>query len=397
MHNLRKIKLFRALLYCTYLPSLIFLYPLALLKRKSKGKLFFFFDRYVIGGAQRVHLDILESIKDQQKELYFTRFSPNDKLKDEFFSLVNTESKDIHFYCDNLLLRLFSVHHYAFYVNRHKGAHVFSSNSTFFYDMLPFISKKIKRTELLHNFTYGNNGMEHFGLGNYQYLDNRMVIDAATRDNITKQYKDHNIPLVYLKRVQLIEPGVSIPGNLQKEYSGNLKVLYAGRGGAQKRIYLLNKIAEYCIENKLPIEFHFAGTMMDELSDLVKTNSAIHGEISESTRMQELYTTCHVILMTSAYEGFPMLIKEGMASHCLPVVTALEGNKTHLRHMENAMLIDKPENEDHVVQTAIKYLEKLAINHALLKQLCTNAGNYAAQHFDKSNFNKTYRCFFEKN
>ncbi len=397
MHNLRKIKLFRALLYCTYLPSLIFLYPLALLKKKSKGRLFFFFDRYVIGGAQRVHLDILESIKDQQKELYFTRLSPNDKLKDEFFSLVNTESKDIHFYCDNLLLRLFSVHYYAFYVNKHKGAHVFSSNSTFFYDMLPFISKQIKRTELLHNFTYGNNGMEHFGLGNYQYLDNRMVIDAATCDNIAKQYKEHNVPSSYLDRVQLIEPGVSIPSTIQKEYTGNLKVLYAGRGGAQKRIFLLNKVVEHCIENKLPIEFHFAGTMMDELSDLVKSNSVIHGEISEPARMQELYSACHAILMTSAYEGFPMLIKEGMASDCLPVVTALEGNKTHLSHMQNAMLIDRPGDEQHVILTAIKYLEQLASDKPLLEQLCTQAGNYARQHFDKANFIKKYRYFFEKN
>ena len=344
-----------------------------------------------------MHLDILESVSEQQKQIYFTRHSPNEGLKDAFYRLPNCISSDVHFYCDNLLIRLFSVHFFAFYLNRHKRAHIFSSNSTFFYDMLPFIDKKIKRTELLHNFTYGNNGMEHFGLANRKYLDNRMVIDAATRENIVRQYAENNVSESYLKSVKLIEPGVTIPTTINKDFTDILKVLSAGRGGAQKRIYLLNQVAEHCITNNLAIEFHFAGTMMDELSELVKSNSVIHGEISAPNKMQQLYETCHALLMTSAYEGFPMLIKEGMAFGCLPIVTALEGNKTHLKHLKNALLIDQPENERHVVATAIKYLELLITGNDLLQKLSKQAGNYAKQNFDKADFIRKYKTFFDAN
>jgi glycosyltransferase involved in cell wall biosynthesis len=364
-----------------------------MLKRKNRGKFFFFLDRYVIGGAQRVHLDMLESIKDEYKHLYFTRLSPNSGMKDDFFSQPNTEPKDIHFFCDNLLLRLFTVHFYAFYVNRHKGAYVFSSNSTFFYDMLPFLGKQVTKTELLHNFTYGNNGMEFFGLANYRMLDQRMVIDAATRENIINQYKEYHIPSEYSERITLIEPGVPIPPMPQKNYELPLKILYAGRGTPQKRIYLLNQIAEHCINNQLPVEFHFAGTMMDELSDLVKSHSVIHGEISGQTAMYNLYKQCHTIMMTSAYEGFPMLIKESMACGCIPIVTALEGNKTHMKHGENSLLMFHPEDEAGVVRQGIAYIQYLANDKQNIAALCEKAYLYAQEHFDKNVFISRSRKF----
>ena len=75
MHNLTKIKLFSILLWIVYPFALLLLYPFALLKRKKHSSLFFFYDRYAIGGAQRVYLDILESVKDTPKTVYFTRYS----------------------------------------------------------------------------------------------------------------------------------------------------------------------------------------------------------------------------------------------------------------------------------------------------------------------------------
>lgn len=393
MHNLTKIKLFRILLTLTYPLALVFVFPIAVFKPKNNSKYFFFFDRYVIGGAQKVHIDILNSISDTYKQVYFTRFSPNDKLKTAFYTLSNTQCSDIHIWCDNLLLRLFSVHYYAFYINRHGASIVFSSNSTFFYDMLFFLNKKHKRIELLHNFTYGNNGMEFFGLANYQRLDYRMVVDAATADNIKDQYKRYGVPDSYNHKVKMIEPGVVVPNSMNKTYGTPLKVLYAGRGGAQKRVQLIDNIAEKCIKDGLPIEFHFAGTMMDELSNFVKSHSIIHGEISSHTAMYQLYNDCHAILMTSAYEGFPMLIKEGMANGCIPVVTALDGNKSHLKNRQNAMLIDRPEDETYVVQTGYEHLKILSTDNTLCKDLSARCYQYATVHFNQEIFIDKYKAF----
>ncbi len=377
----------------SYPLALVFVYPFALLKKKNPTGYFFFFDRYVIGGAQKVHIDILNSIPEIHKQVYFTRFSPDNKLKNDFYSIPGTDCRDIHIWCDYLLLRLFTVHYYSFYLNRHKNAVVFSSNSTFFYDMLFFIKKEIITTELLHNFTFGSNGMEFFGLANYKYLNYRTVVDAATQNNIAEQYKQYNIPSSYTDNIRLIEPGVTVPEKTTKDFSLPLKVLYAGRGGAQKRIHLLNEIAERALKAQLPIEFHFAGTMMDELSDYVKEHSVIHGEISTQTEMYRLYLQSHVLLMTSAYEGFPMLIKEGMANGCVPIVTALDGNKMHLKQEENALLIEQPEDEGNVVATGLAHLERLANNTTELEQLSGRCYEYAKTNFDISVFTGKYRSF----
>ncbi|RYF80797.1 MAG: hypothetical protein EOO03_17105, partial [Chitinophagaceae bacterium] len=307
MHNLTKIKVFRTLLWITYPVALVFVYPFVLLRKKNSTHLFFFFDRYAIGGAQRIHLDVLKSVEDIQKQVFFTRKSPNDKLREAFYSIANTENHDIHFWCDNLLFRLFSVHYFAFYVNRHKRAHLLSSNSTFFYDMLPFLYACVHKTELLHNFSYGNNGMEFFGLANHKLLSSRIVYDSFTLANIKAQYREFKVPETYTERILFIQPGVTIPDTKPVRAASPLKILYAGRGGAQKRVWLVNRIARHFIEQSAPVEFHFAGPLDGEIDADVAAVSKVHGEISSSDAMSRLYADCHLLILTSAYEGFPMV------------------------------------------------------------------------------------------
>lgn len=395
MHNLTKIKIFRVLLWITYPVSLLIMYPVSLLKKKNPGHLFFFFDRYCIGGAQRVHLDILNSIRDQPKQVYFTRYSPDDIFKKDFYDIPDTDCRDIHTWCDNLLFRLFTVHYYAFYINRHSAAHIFSSNSTFFYDLLPFLKKRGICTELLHNFTFGKKGFEFFGLANHAYLQNRIVVDASTRENIKQQYAEYGVDEKYAGRILVIEPGVTIPPDpLEKNYERPLQVLYAGRGGAQKRVWLVSQIADYFIGENSPVQFHFAGPVQGELSVITRERSVIHGEV-KGNDMQGLYTQSQALILTSAYEGFPMVIKEAMAYGCVPVVTALEGIKTHLKNGQNALLIEAVTDEAVVVQQGIKQIRSL-MDASHLQELSAAAREYAKKHFSKAAFIQAYRKLLER-
>jgi glycosyltransferase involved in cell wall biosynthesis len=392
MHNLTKIKLFRIICWMVYPLALLIIYPFVFFQKRKKSNLFFFFDRYEIGGAQRIHIDILNALEEKPKYVYFTRNSKNNALKEVFYSIPNTWSDDIHVWCDYLLFRPFTVHYYAFLLNRQSDARVLGANSTFFYDLLPFLNKKVKSIELLHNFTHGKNGMEFFGLANHQYLTNRIIYDSYTRSNIKSQYIKYNVPHQFNDRLLFIEPGVDIPEYTHKKHTLPLKVLYAGRGGEQKRIPLLNAIAEDCIKNKQEIEFHFAGTMIDELTPMIKDNAVIHGAISNKDTMNDLYRQSHIILMTSAYEGFPMLIKESMSFGCVPVVTALEGNKMHLKNMENALLIEAIDDSEAVIQQGLKHLEVLIEDAALYHQLSQSAYEYARKNFSKEKFITEYRA-----
>ncbi len=391
MHNITKIKIFRILLRITWFPSLLFLYPLALLRKKQSSGLFFFFDRYVMGGAQRIHLDILEALSDTPKKIFFTRHSANDVFKTQFYRQPNTECKDVHLFCDYLLLRLFSVHYFAFYLNRHLHCRVLGANSTFFYDMLPFLKKDVKKVELLHNFSFGKNGMEFFGLLNCRFLDLRIIYDPFTRSNILSQYSEYRIDPVFSDRLAFIEPGVTIPQSAEKEFGLPLKVLCAGRGGPQKRIWLINRIALHFIHRNAEIQFHFAGTLIAELEDAVAEAAVIHGEISDPAQMQRLYQQCHVALLTSGFEGFPMFIKEAMANGTIPVVTALPGNLLHLKDNDNALLLTHPAEEEKVILEAIAILEKLIVDQQQLRRLSLTDRQYAKDRFSKAVFAQQYR------
>lgn len=373
------------------MPALIVLFPLALLRKKSKTGLFFFFDRYAMGGAQRIHLDILKSVSEVEKQILFTRFSPNDLFRIEFYGIPNTRCSDIHIFCDYLILRLFSVHYFSFYINRHSSARVFGSNSTFFYDMLPFLKKKHIRIELLHNFTFGKNGMEFFGLKNYRLLNYRIVYDLYTKDNIEKQYEAFQIDPVFLQRILFIEPGVTIPSEKEKSFEAPLKIICAGRGGPQKRIWLVNLIAESLMDQHISVEFHFAGTLIRELSERVKAQSVIHGEIGDPEQMAALLAASDIALLTSSYEGFPMFVKEAMANGCIPVVTALPGNLTHLKNKFNSLLIAEIFDEAELVKQGINIILKLTRDKTLCGQLSKEAHDYAEQHFSRTEFNKLYR------
>lgn len=236
--------------------------------------------------------------------------------------------------------------------------------------------------------------MEFFGLANVKYLNNRVVYDNFTLANIKKQYAEYHIDESMMDRIRFIEPGVFIPPAPRKQFKYPLKVLYAGRGGPQKRIPLLDKIAAHMLRQNKLLEFHFAGPMQDELSDYVKEHSVYHGQISRQEDMYALYDQCHIILMTSAYEGFPMLIKEGMACGCIPVVTDLVGNKTHLQHMKNGLLINNFEDEEAVVKNGIADLDLLKNDLSLTESLSERAYKYAQEHFDRENFLEAYRKFF---
>ena len=391
MHNLTKIALFRLALYLTYLPALIFILPFAIFSKKSKGNIFLFLDRYTIGGAQRVYLDILIALKKNHKEIFFTRHSQNNTLKYQFFTTDNASVKDIHFYCENLLLRLFSTHYYCFYINRYPGAKILGSNSTFFYDMLPFLSKKVQKLELLHNFSYGKKGMEFFGLANYKYLDVRILVDFYTKSNIIEQYKEYKVPENYLTKIKVIEPGIEVREKPLKDFSLPFKIFYAGRGGEQKRLWLLNKIAERAIKEKLPFEFHFAGPIQDEFSNIVKERFRFYGNVSELDELNKYYEESHFIILTSGFEGFPMFVKEGMINGCIPIVTALEGNKTHLSHLKNSILIHEIKIEKILLEETFEHLKWIIDNIPMVKEISKNSYEYARTHFDKKVFIQKYQ------
>ena len=154
----------------------------------------------------------------------------------------------------------------------------------------------------------------------------------------------------------------------------------------------MNRIAEHFLNNQLQVVFLFAGTLIQELSEKVKANSEILGEISDPIQMAAVLSGSDIALLTSLYEGFPMFIKESMANECIPVVTALPGYGSHLTDGVNCLLIHEIHDEDSIVQQGIEKITELTHNRNLSASISQAAYQYARDHFSRASFNTRYRA-----
>ena len=136
--------------------------------------------------------------------------------------------------------------------------------------------------------------------------------------------------------------------------------------------------------------FYFAGTFDDELTEEVRQNSVCYGPVADKKIMETLFSESHILLMTSAYEGFPVLIKEAMAHGCVPVVTALPGILTHLQDGENSLLIQSVSDEQKVVEEGIRHIQFLLQQNQVLKKISHTCFDYASRHFGKKPFYQAY-------
>jgi len=115
-----------------------------------------------------------------------------------------------------------------------------------------------------------------------------------------------------------------------------------------------------------------------------------HGEINGGTAMAAFHARMDVLLMTSAFEGFPMVIMEAMTHGVVPVATAVDGVPENIQHLHNGMLIEN-KDEATVVAQLVEHVAFLCNNRQVLQQLSAGAFNYAQQHFSAMEFCNHYR------
>ena len=151
------------------------------------------------------------------------------------------------------------------------------------------------------------------------------------------------------------------------------------------------QIIRECIALNWPIEFHLAGPIEEEIEADIKNKIIYHGQLKSTEAMYALHQQMDVLIMTSAFEGFPLVIQEAMANGAVPLVTAVDVIPEHIVHGENGFLINNPQNEKEVVKSAILQLKQICHNTYNLKSISKNAFEYAKNNFDEDTFNSAYR------
>jgi glycosyltransferase involved in cell wall biosynthesis len=176
-------------------------------------------------------------------------------------------------------------------------------------------------------------------------------------------------------RIFHIPFGVAPPAGLpvREKLPGQLlEAAYCGRiSFHQKRVQDLAQIINRCHAENLPVRFQIAGTGPDEKTffESVKAPLAA-GKVSRrgflpNPEVLKLLNKSDVLLMTSDFEGLPVVLLEAMSRGCVPVVTKIESGMGELvQHGENGFLLPVGD-----VKSFVEVLAKISADSALLSRL----------------------------
>lgn len=368
---------------------------------QNESKLIFFFPSYHMGGAERVHLDILSVFQEYNPVCILTGRSNDNYFKNEF-----EEKSTI------INLGQYKSTYYKFYakkvarvLNKKENITLFGCNSSLFYHMLPHLKENIKVIDLLHAFSPEyNRASEKISLPYAEKIHKRIVLGAKTFNDYKQQYIENGLDLSLLSRIRIIPNKVDVPDAFITKPQNSIKrAIFVARHSEEKRCELLLDIAKECLYQKLPIKFFIVGDFSDNFTQL--ENVKILGVLSK-TELNQLYHNADFILVTSWREGLPMVILEAMAYGVIPISTIVGEITSCITHRENGILIpdksieyytQKGEryNQEYIKtrETFIKELKYLIENDTLSvwNMLSQNAYNTVKHNYSTNAFNQSYR------
>lgn len=358
------------------------------------NKLIIFYPFYHIGGAEKIHAQIVHCLNNQKPLVVFLQKSKNTeflhqfKYADRIIGFKKIQIIDflyIHFLIF-IVLGIFIEN-----INRKKDIVLFGGNCPPFYIMLPYLEESITKVDLIHAF---GGGIEYKSLPYAEFLDIRIVINRRTYEDYQSQYNQFGLNPALTARIKIIANGIPIPAiPMKKERHSNLHVLYVGRGTEEKRVHLVGQIADRCNKSGIPVKFTLIGDLKNAVPEQYHKFLSFKGEVSDSERLNPLYEGSDIIVITSRYEGFPVAIMEAMVFGVVPISTDVGGISEHIVSGVNGYLV-RNDSEDEIVIQFMEYIQYLANNRNHLLEMSNHAQSYALSHFDIKRFCEEYRGVF---
>ena len=353
--------------------------------RIKNCSILFIFPHYSMGGAERVHLDIVKALKNERICMLFTSKSENHFLND--FKK-----------CGKVIKASFSSHIPQIWINKslekmmNKSKTlkiIFNGDSSYFYALIDYIPEQLVKIDLIHAF-YSE---ERFHLLRSveiaSKIDKRIFINQLVANKLIEYYQTENLNYL-IDKINIIENGVVIKKKKDKEIK-HLNIGFVGRWSPEKRPELYLEIAKKVNSIDSSIVFHFVGNHSKANSEkLNQLNIVDHGQLEEND-LSNFYENIDILTITSEREGFPMTIMEAMAHSVVPISTEVGGISYHLKNGTNGFLIKSDENYSRIINDFTEQILTLSKNHDLLHLLSDNAYEYASNNFDIRYFNEKYK------
>ena len=349
----------------------------------------FFFPFYHIGGAEKVHLDILNCLDRKDTLTFITNDSMNDGFKDEFKKATHLFelNKAIPYRYQKRFNKMFFK-----IINSNPNRVFFGCNSAFYYETLIHINQKSKKVNLIDAFSYEEpNAAEKISIPFVELLDTRVVLGKKTYGDFKDLYHVNNVDEKFLERITIIKNKVTIPEKVtEKSNFDPVRILFVGRKSYEKRPELFLRIAEKCLEKDINAEFIMIGDFNSDYTDL--SNVRIVGLLTNPDEIIDNYKKAHLLLVTSSREGLPMVMLESMAYGVVTISTNV-GEISELINPENnnGYLIENNADLEYLCDEFLKVIQDLSNEREKFNAMSLNAYNSVKENYSDATFRKKYK------
>ena len=352
---------------------------------KTQHDIFLFFPNADIGGSPRVNAELTHLLRNRKPIIIFSKKAHNNQYRQRF-EAEGVKILDIHQWVDHKafhFINFFFRGLIASWINKQPKTIVFGGESIFFYKIIPHVRKDIPCIELNHV-----NKWLPYTIGFIDRINARIFSTRAIMKDVEAQYRENDLSQDYFNKLHFIDNAIDIPGN-QPVDNEQLEVFYIGRGSPQKRVPLVAAIAEAAHEKKLPVHFNFIGDVEKVINTSNYPYCTFYGNINDDNLMNNLYEKADVLILTSAFEGLPVVIMQMMAYGKVVLSTAVSGIPDYIFHEKNGLLIYATD-EAGIVAEGLEKIEKLLHDPSLRKKLGAQAKKDAEATFGREAFEKNY-------
>ncbi|TVZ59151.1 glycosyltransferase involved in cell wall biosynthesis [Flavobacteriaceae bacterium MAR_2010_105] len=362
-------------------------------KKIRQSEQLFFFPFYHIGGAEKVHLQIVTAVSSSKNHVFFTKQSTNESLKRSFKQVSDCSTIFYFIRHEGIIKRLFVKRFCSLINSSTKLKTVLGCNTEFYYDILKHLRPSIHKIDLTHAFSFPDYGLEHYSLPYISYLNTRVVINTITLENYRTLYFTNGIDEGLLNAFIVIENGIYIDeANTNYKSSKTFNVGYIGRWSPEKRPELYLEVAKNVGSLHSNINFLMAGTNMGAFKDLISSIGIDYkGVLNKAEDLNLFYINLNVLVITSYREGLPLVLMEAMSHGVIVIATNVGSIHEHIENGINGFLIDNYVDTKLIQQAISEKIVDLYMDQDLRKKMSLNAFRYAKTHFGMDNFNKAYR------
>lgn len=372
----------------------IFIYPFVLLGKligwlfplKTSHGVFLFFSSADIGGAPKVNADIANCIRDKKPLIIFSKKPKNNEFS-SLFDIDGVRVIDLHKLIDNKIYHFINVIYrgiIASWIHRQKTKPiVFGGECIYFYKIIPHIKRHVKCVELCHLDTW-----MPYSIGFIDEIDMRVFSTRTIKKKVEDQYRENDLPGFYFNRLFFIDNYIDIP-SYEPIDNDILQVIFIGRGAPQKRVHLIAAIAKQMHLSGDKAHFSFVGDVENIVNPEEYPYCTFYGNIKSQEKLNSLYKLSDVLLLTSAYEGLPIVVMQMMAYGRVVVSTATDGIPEYIKNNENGLIITATKEEE-IVQQGIFQLRKLIADKDMRHRLGRKSRQLAISLFSKEEFCKNY-------